>query len=169
MYTFSLYCTPSTRTADPQLVLHIHYTGCQWWSLTRQNSQLNGYIMCSNVWSTFSDTKAAFPCQIELNSIPRLNSLSFCEKIDHAHKLKMSKHVIWDLKSTFCMAKDRRYHVITQTLDAMGYSIKYPSPPLWTTLNWVPKNFRISKKDNSSFSRIPNLADSKSWGMPQFC
>ena len=41
--------------------------------------------------------------------------------------------------------------------------------PLWTTLNWVPENFRISKKDSSSLCRIPNPADSKSWGIPEFC
>ena len=32
--------------------------------------------------------------------------------------------------------------------------------PLWTTLNWLPKNFRISKKDSNSLCRIPNPADS---------
>ena len=42
------------------------------------------------------------------------------------------------------------------------------SPPLWTTLNWVPKTFRISKKYNRSLCRIPNPADSKSWGIPEF-
>ena len=53
----------------------------------------------------------------------------------------------------------------------MGYSRKYPPPPPppWTTPNWVPKNFRISKKDNCSFCRIPEPADSKSWGIPEFC
>ena len=35
---------------------------------------------------------------------------------------------------------------------------------LWTTLNWVPKNFRISKKDSSSLCRIPNPDDSSSCG-----
>ena len=35
--------------------------------------------------------------------------------------------------------------------------------------NWVLKNFRISKNDSSSFCRISNLADSKSWGIPEFC
>ena len=35
---------------------------------------------------------------------------------------------------------------------------------LWTTLNWVPKNFRISKKDSSSLCRIPDYGDSSSWG-----
>ena len=34
--------------------------------------------------------------------------------------------------------------------------------PLWMTQNWVFKNFRISKKDNCSFCRIPEPADSKS-------
>ena len=44
----------------------------------------------------------------------------------------------------------------------------HPPPPLWTTLNWVPKNFSISKKDRSILCRIPNFADSKSWGSPEF-
>ena len=44
-----------------------------------------------------------------------------------------------------------------------------PPPPLWTTLNWVPGNFRISRKDSSSLCRIPNLADSKSLAIPEFC
>ena len=35
-----------------------------------------------------------------------------------------------------------------------------PPHPLWTTLNWVPKNLRISKKNNCSFCRIPEPADS---------
>ena len=43
-----------------------------------------------------------------------------------------------------------------------------PPPPPWTTLNWVPKNFRISKKDNCSFCKIPEPADSKSCGIPEF-
>ena len=41
--------------------------------------------------------------------------------------------------------------------------------PLWTTLNWVPKNFRISKNDSSSLCRIPNLTHSNSWGIVKFC
>ena len=40
--------------------------------------------------------------------------------------------------------------------------------PLWTTLNWVLKNFRISKNDNSRFCRIPNLAHSKYWEFQNF-
>ena len=43
-----------------------------------------------------------------------------------------------------------------------------PPPLLWTTRNWVPKNFRISKKDSSSLCMIPNPADSKSWRIPEF-
>ena len=50
----------------------------------------------------------------------------------------------------------------------MGYSRKYPHP-LWTTLNWVPKNSRIFKKDTSSLCRIPNPTDSEYWGIPEFC
>ena len=54
----------------------------------------------------------------------------------------------------------------------MGYSRKYPPPPpppQWMTLNRVLKNFKISKNDSSHFCRIPNLADSKYWGIPEFC
>ena len=57
---------------------------------------------------------------------------------------------------------------LCQSRCILGYSKKYPHP-LWPTLNWVPKNFRISKKDSSSLCRIPNPADSKSWGIPEFC
>ena len=42
-----------------------------------------------------------------------------------------------------------------------------PPPFVWTTLNWVPKDFKISKKDNSSFRRTTKPADSKSWGIPE--
>ena len=38
-----------------------------------------------------------------------------------------------------------------------------PPPPR------ISKDFRISKNDNSSFCRIPNVADSKYWGIPEFC
>ena len=52
----------------------------------------------------------------------------------------------------------------------LGYFRKYSTPPsLWRTLKWVTKNFRISKKNNSSFCKIPNPADSKSWGILEFC
>ena len=51
----------------------------------------------------------------------------------------------------------------------LGCSRKYPPPWSRTTLNWVPRNFRISKKGSSSLRRIPNLADSKSLGIPEFC
>ena len=50
-----------------------------------------------------------------------------------------------------------------------GLFQKISTTPLWTTLNWVPKTFRISKNDSSSFCRIPNLSDSKSLGIPEFC
>ena len=50
---------------------------------------------------------------------------------------------------------------------AIPENIHTPPPP-WTTLNWVPKNFRISKNDNCSLCRIPEPADSKSWGIPEF-
>ena len=51
----------------------------------------------------------------------------------------------------------------------MGLFQKISTHTLGTTLNWVPKTFRISKKANSSFCRIPNLGDSKAWGIPEFC
>ena len=53
----------------------------------------------------------------------------------------------------------------------MGYSRKYPPPPppLWTTLNWVSRNFRISKKDSGSLWRIRDPADSNSLGITEFC
>ena len=54
-------------------------------------------------------------------------------------------------------------------LHILDYSRKYPHTPLWKTLNWIPRNFRISKKGNCSFCRIPEPADSKSWGVPEFC
>ena len=52
--------------------------------------------------------------------------------------------------------------------------ISPPPPPtprrrLWTTLNWIPKNFRISKKDSGSLRRIPNPDGWNSWGIPEFC
>ena len=52
----------------------------------------------------------------------------------------------------------------------MGCSRKYPYPaPLWTTLNWVSKNFGIFKKDNCSFCRILlEPVESKSRGIPEF-
>ena len=52
------------------------------------------------------------------------------------------------------------------SLTNIGLFQKISTLPLWTTLNWVLTNFRISKNDNSSFCRIPNVADSKYWGIP---
>ena len=54
-------------------------------------------------------------------------------------------------------------------LYCIGLSQKISTHHLWTTLNWVPKNFRISKRDSNSLCRIPNTADSKSWVIPEFC
>ena len=51
----------------------------------------------------------------------------------------------------------------------IGLLRKISTTLLWMTLNWVPKNFRISKKDSSSLCRILNPADSESWGIPKFC
>ena len=50
----------------------------------------------------------------------------------------------------------------------LGSSRKYIHPPPMDNINWVPKNFRISKKDRSILCRIPDPADSKSWGIPEF-
>ena len=52
-------------------------------------------------------------------------------------------------------------------VSVMGYSRKYPHS-LSTTPSWVPKNFRISKKDNCNCCRIPEPAHSKSSGIPEF-
>ena len=41
--------------------------------------------------------------------------------------------------------------------------------PLVDDTELVLKNFRISRMDNSNFCRIPNPADLKSWGIPEFC
>ena len=54
-------------------------------------------------------------------------------------------------------------------LSCIGLFQKISTTPLWTTLNWVLKNFGISKNGSSSFCRIPNLAGSKSWRIPEFC
>ena len=55
------------------------------------------------------------------------------------------------------------------TLQQFNWAIpEISTTPLWTTLNWVFKNFTTSKNDSSSFSRIPNPADCKSWGIPYF-
>ena len=50
-----------------------------------------------------------------------------------------------------------------------GLFQKISTPPPWTTLNRVLKNFRISKNNSSRFCRIPNHADTKHWGIPGFC
>ena len=54
------------------------------------------------------------------------------------------------------------------SVESNGLFQKISTTPLWTTLNWVIKTFRISKNDSSSFCRIPNLTGSKSWGIPEF-
>ena len=56
-----------------------------------------------------------------------------------------------------------------QTVTRNGLFQKISTHTLWTTPNWVPKNFRISKKHSRSLRRIPNPADSNSWGIPEFC
>ena len=51
----------------------------------------------------------------------------------------------------------------------IGLFQKIFTTPLWTALNWVPTTLRISKKDSGNLCRIPNPADSKSWGTPEIC
>ena len=65
--------------------------------------------------------------------------------------------------------KDRDLHRILQNWTVPENMYTPPPPALWTTLNWVPRNFRISKKDTNSLFRIQNPADSKSSGIPEFC
>ena len=50
----------------------------------------------------------------------------------------------------------------------LQWAIPENIPPPWTTPNLVPKNFRISKKDNCSFCIIPEATDFKSWRIPEF-
>ena len=69
---------------------------------------------------------------------------------------------------TNCVVHTGKYSDRSCEVRTMGYSRNYPHL-LWTTQNWVPNNFRISKKDSGSWCRIPNPADSKSWGIPEFC
>ena len=58
----------------------------------------------------------------------------------------------------------------TKSLSGIGLFQKISTTPLpSTTLNWVPKNFRISKKDSSNLCRIPNSGDSSSWEIPESC
>ena len=54
-----------------------------------------------------------------------------------------------------------------KTLNSNGLFQKISTHPLWTTPNWVLKNFRISKNNSNSFCRIPHLADSSSWGITE--
>ena len=56
---------------------------------------------------------------------------------------------------------------MSEFIDVIGLFQKISTPPLWMTLNWVLKNLRISKNDSSRFCRIPDLADSKYWGIPE--
>ena len=52
----------------------------------------------------------------------------------------------------------------------LGYSRKYPHPSMDGT-HWIGylKISRISKDDSSRFCRILNLADSRYWGISEFC
>ena len=60
-----------------------------------------------------------------------------------------------------------RKHVLQNFWCQWNIPENIPPPPPWATLNWAPKTVRISKKDSSSLCRIPNPADSKSWGIPE--
>ena len=59
-----------------------------------------------------------------------------------------------------------------RVIDTVGFLLFFKSFTRTTIIipvHCVPKKLRISKKDNSSFCRIPNPADSKSWGIQEFC
>ena len=69
-----------------------------------------------------------------------------------------------------CIFFENKHTLFISTLEipSNGLFQKISTSPLWTTLNWVPKNFRTSKKDSCSFHKIPESADSKSGGIPEF-
>ena len=48
---------------------------------------------------------------------------------------------------SFSWPVDRMARGLPKTI---GLFQKISTPHLWTTLNWVPKNFRISKKDSTA-------------------
>ena len=50
----------------------------------------------------------------------------------------------------------------------LGYSRKYPHTPMYDTELGTQKS-QDSQEDSSSLCRIPNPADSNSWGIPEFC
>ena len=99
---------------------------------------------------------SALPCQFQKYR---------CFRLTHGELFLAARYLARLPEPWHCL---RIFHM-QRSRFSMGYSRKYPQPPLWTTLNWVLKNFRISKNDSSSFCRIPNLAGCKSWGIPEFC
>ena len=89
------------------------------------------------------------------------------------------KRLVFPCEALFCsllafpwphsLYKKSYYNIgaIILLYSSMDYSRKYPPPPpphththTWTTLNWVPKKFRISKNHKCSFFKIPKTADS---------
>ena len=66
------------------------------------------------------------------------------------------------------LMSDRKVIELLSQLKSAKAHGKITHTPLWMTLNRVPKKFRISKND-SRLCRIPKPADSKSWGIPEFC
>ena len=76
----------------------------------------------------------------------------------------------WEVEDlvTQCRFDTKPYTKELAIKDVMGRSRKYPPQPR-TTLNWVPKSFRISKKDNSIYAGfqtllIQNLGEFQNFG-----
>ena len=106
----------------------------------------------------------------------KLDSVIYNENFTNVHFISMNRqqnHTIFFcynlilgqlLLKVFYCGKGR------QNFASNGLFQKISTSPQWTTLNWVPKNFRVSKKDmyNCSFCRILEPADSKSWVIPEF-
>ena len=78
------------------------------------------------------------------------------------------QNVLLSDKNNKIMFSDTRTQNVLLPVESNGLFQKISTTPLWMTLNWVLKTFRISKNDSSSFCRIPNLTGSKSWGIPEF-
>ena len=147
--------------------------------------------MSGKLWSEYS--------QVNSNSLHRVSIFDLkpiwaqIEKllmllIIWANKTTLKSNLLWSpifSVLVYCILREKpfvielspalkifRYIATTTTVKHNGLFHKIstpPPPPQWTTVNWVPKNFRISKKDNCSFCKIPEPPDSKSWGFQNFC
>ena len=62
--------------------------------------------------------------------------------------------------------KARRYEKIVGIQWAIP---EISTPPLWTTLNWVPKIPGFPRRTVAVYAGFQTLLDSKSWGIPEFC